>query len=437
MASLSKDKGNAFFKAGEWAEAVGHYSAAILVDQSNPTLPLNRAAAYLKLGKNIDAERDCTTVLALDPSNVKARFRRAQARLALENYQDSERDLLDALKLEPANDSVKKELAIVQARKSDAEKKNKSGKRQPISVPLITSSSQHPQAPKRRVTRNVPIEIVEPGPDPESASASTPARSAFLTPVESRAIKPQHSGPPDVSSSSFPAAPSPPTRVGAGIFGADGKKTIIRSPTQPIEQNGGSVASGSQAPAAPVSVPQNSIPQLPIPASSTVLQQAVPMPIVNTSLSSIPGPSTLSPLTTSKVATFPLPQTLFAFTRAWNALPTPHERFSLLQQMPPYSLSPLFKNGLEPEMLISLIMTLRDVLSAAAHPPQSLLPYLCTIPAIARFETVLKFLSPREKEVIREIWELMEVGGSGCGVDGAVTMQWEWVKRAWGFDVRC
>ena len=44
-------QGNAAFKAGDFATAVGHYTAALLADPSNATYPLNRAAAYLKLGK--------------------------------------------------------------------------------------------------------------------------------------------------------------------------------------------------------------------------------------------------------------------------------------------------------------------------------------------------------------------------------------------------
>jgi len=99
-------QGNAAFKAGDYATAIGHYTAAALADPSDPTFFLNRAAAYLKLSKyvstppkshrspshplspretrNEDAERDCTTVLGLSNTNVKALFRRAQARAALQ-----------------------------------------------------------------------------------------------------------------------------------------------------------------------------------------------------------------------------------------------------------------------------------------------------------------------------------------------------------------
>ncbi|KIJ60272.1 hypothetical protein HYDPIDRAFT_99130, partial [Hydnomerulius pinastri MD-312] len=82
-------KGNAAFKAADYPSAIGHYTAAIFADGSDPTFFLNRAAAYLKLGKNEDAERDCTKVLALSAKNVKALFRRGQARRALEKLDDA------------------------------------------------------------------------------------------------------------------------------------------------------------------------------------------------------------------------------------------------------------------------------------------------------------------------------------------------------------
>jgi len=44
-------QGNAAFKSGDYAAAIGHYTAAALADPSEPTFFLNRAAAYLKLSK--------------------------------------------------------------------------------------------------------------------------------------------------------------------------------------------------------------------------------------------------------------------------------------------------------------------------------------------------------------------------------------------------
>ncbi len=51
--SDQNNQGNAAFKAGDYATAVGHYSSAIVNDRKDYTLPLNRAAAYLKLGKYV------------------------------------------------------------------------------------------------------------------------------------------------------------------------------------------------------------------------------------------------------------------------------------------------------------------------------------------------------------------------------------------------
>lgn len=62
---LTRWQGNDEFKAGKYAEAVGHYSAAIAADRNDPTFPLNRAAAYLKLGKYVSlctARRRCQLI---------------------------------------------------------------------------------------------------------------------------------------------------------------------------------------------------------------------------------------------------------------------------------------------------------------------------------------------------------------------------------------
>jgi tetratricopeptide (TPR) repeat protein len=48
---ISAAQGNAAFKAGKYAEAIGHYTAATLADPEDATFFLNRAAAYLKLSK--------------------------------------------------------------------------------------------------------------------------------------------------------------------------------------------------------------------------------------------------------------------------------------------------------------------------------------------------------------------------------------------------
>jgi hypothetical protein len=71
--NAEKLAGNASFKAGQWVEAIGHYSRAITKvravgsrrakmdmrgqDPRNETYYLNRAQAYLKLNKSVDSRK--------------------------------------------------------------------------------------------------------------------------------------------------------------------------------------------------------------------------------------------------------------------------------------------------------------------------------------------------------------------------------------------
>lgn len=107
-------QGNAAFKAGDYPNAIGHYTAAILAEKDDVTFYLNRAAAYLKLGKCVlsqrtcaprvptrlltsslsnrdaDAENDCTKALGLSEKNVKGLFRRGQARIGLGKLKEAQ-----------------------------------------------------------------------------------------------------------------------------------------------------------------------------------------------------------------------------------------------------------------------------------------------------------------------------------------------------------
>ena len=83
-ASAHKDRGNALFRAGDYAGAESAYSAAIAADPTNAAaFYANRAAAHLKLGAHDAALRDAEDALALDPEHARARHRRAAALAAL------------------------------------------------------------------------------------------------------------------------------------------------------------------------------------------------------------------------------------------------------------------------------------------------------------------------------------------------------------------
>ncbi|KAH9764833.1 TPR REGION domain-containing protein [Citrus sinensis] len=67
-----KDKGNEFFKAGNYLKAAALYTQAIKQDPSNPTLFSNRAAAFLHLVKLNKALADAETTISLNPQWEKA-----------------------------------------------------------------------------------------------------------------------------------------------------------------------------------------------------------------------------------------------------------------------------------------------------------------------------------------------------------------------------
>lgn len=84
-----KDKGNEFFKAGNYLKAAALYTQAIKLDPSNPTLYSNRAAAFLHLAKLNKALADAETTIKLNPQWEKGYFRKGCILEAMEKYEDA------------------------------------------------------------------------------------------------------------------------------------------------------------------------------------------------------------------------------------------------------------------------------------------------------------------------------------------------------------
>jgi tetratricopeptide (TPR) repeat protein len=91
-----KEKGNAQFKAGQYADAEALYTSAIQCLPENHlnlvALFNNRAGARLKTGAYTDAVQDCNKVQELEPNEVKSLLRRATAFEALEKWEDAQSD---------------------------------------------------------------------------------------------------------------------------------------------------------------------------------------------------------------------------------------------------------------------------------------------------------------------------------------------------------
>ncbi|KAG9019752.1 hypothetical protein FRB90_009622 [Tulasnella sp. 427] len=436
MAAVEKEKGNTAFRAGKFAEAVGHYSAAIFLDRNDATLPLNRAAAYLKLGKNEDAERDCSTVLALaaGKNNVKALFRRFQARMALGRRADAEQDLREALRIEPQNEAVKKELQQFG---------------NILDAPAPASKSPAPVTTKP-YRRRVPISIVE---RPESSSLSranklvtSPSNvsdggrssdtSALLNPVSTRPIKTEE---PTRSTSQLPSAASSSTQSLA-------KQQDSKYDTREI--NWGKVEGGVFR----YNPPTNSAPE----ASPSVVTNR-PKTSKSTSSSTLNSSEELSKITSQlEASSLKAPTTLYDFTRAWNGERSSNGKWKVInastfynthgstfmllisgyfpletdsipnhdiQLVPPDQLPKLFRTSLEAGLVMDIVRTFEDLLSSStprsstdftADSQAQVFPsdpstrdivrqYMASLATAPRFEFVRLFLDDSEKETVRKV----------------------------------
>ncbi|NXR50565.1 RPAP3 protein, partial [Hippolais icterina] len=109
-ALAEKEKGNNYFKQGNFDEAIKCYTRGMHSDPYNPVLPTNRASAFYRMKKFSVAESDCNLALALDRNYVKAYARRGAARFALKNLQGAKEDYEKVLELDANNFEAKNEL---------------------------------------------------------------------------------------------------------------------------------------------------------------------------------------------------------------------------------------------------------------------------------------------------------------------------------------
>ncbi|XP_054255375.1 RNA polymerase II-associated protein 3 [Indicator indicator] len=109
-ALAEKEKGNNYFKQGNFDEAIKCYTRGMHSDPYNPVLPTNRASAFYRMRKFSVAESDCNLALALDKNYTKAYARRGAARFALKNLQGAKEDYEKVLELDANNFEAKNEL---------------------------------------------------------------------------------------------------------------------------------------------------------------------------------------------------------------------------------------------------------------------------------------------------------------------------------------
>ena len=108
QAEAIKAQGNAFFKAGKYAEAIGKYKEATQVDDKVPSYWSNMAACYEKLRQfeeMADAARSC---IKADKSFVKGYFRLAVAYKNLDQLTDCMKTLESGLAVQSSNPDLKR-----------------------------------------------------------------------------------------------------------------------------------------------------------------------------------------------------------------------------------------------------------------------------------------------------------------------------------------
>lgn len=113
-AIAEKNKGNEFFKAKDWPNAIEHYNKAIELNPNEPSFYTNRAQAHIKLEAYGYAVADATKAIEIDPEFVKAYYRRAVANTAILKHGDAIHDWKVVVRKNPSDRVAKSQYEACQ-----------------------------------------------------------------------------------------------------------------------------------------------------------------------------------------------------------------------------------------------------------------------------------------------------------------------------------
>uniref|UniRef100_U5EX44 Stress-induced-phosphoprotein 1 n=1 Tax=Corethrella appendiculata TaxID=1370023 RepID=U5EX44_9DIPT len=102
-AEQEKEKGNEYFKNGDYSSAVKHYSEAILRNPDDPKLYSNRAACYTKLAAFDLGLKDCDMCVKLDEKFIKGWVRKGKILQVMKKPSEALSAYQKAIEIDPSN----------------------------------------------------------------------------------------------------------------------------------------------------------------------------------------------------------------------------------------------------------------------------------------------------------------------------------------------
>lgn len=102
-AEEAKEKGNEYFKNGDYAEAVKFYTEAIKRNPDDPKYYSNRAACYTKLAAFDLGLKDCDECVRLDPKFIKGWIRKGKILQGMQQQSKAITAYQKALEIDPSN----------------------------------------------------------------------------------------------------------------------------------------------------------------------------------------------------------------------------------------------------------------------------------------------------------------------------------------------
>uniref|UniRef100_A0AAG5D4M7 Uncharacterized protein n=1 Tax=Anopheles atroparvus TaxID=41427 RepID=A0AAG5D4M7_ANOAO len=127
-----KEEGNTCVKAGNFTEAILHYTHAIKLNPSDAILYSNRSLAFCKMQQYYYANEDADKAIALNPTWAKGYFRKAEVSMGVGHFDTALLSYGKALQLQP------QDMGIIQAARKAAALSNED-RRDEKRSPLVGS----------------------------------------------------------------------------------------------------------------------------------------------------------------------------------------------------------------------------------------------------------------------------------------------------------